>query len=67
MEVKGSKTDQLGKGATLCIGQVNDVWSHVLPRSVWRFSSNKHAMGRMRVRFNRAMAKAILDLEGCYL
>ena len=33
------------------------VWSQVLPSSVWR----------MRVRFNRAMAKAILDLEGCYL
>ena len=43
------------------------VWSQVLPRSVWRFSSNNHAMERMRVRFNRAMAKAILDLEGCYL
>ena len=43
------------------------VWSQLLPRSVWMVSSNNQAMEMMRVRFKRAMAKAIVDLESCHL
>ena len=54
------------------IAKVKDhlgIIAHHLPQSPSFFlvASNNQAMEMMRVRFNRAMAKAIIDLESCFL
>ena len=40
------------------------IWSQILPRFQWRNSAKEKAMERSRNRFNRAMAKTVLNGEG---
>lgn len=42
------------------------VWSQILPRKSYRYSSDLEAMERNRKRFNRATACQIQDLDGVY-
>lgn len=43
------------------------VWSQILPRKSYRYSSDLEAMERNRKRFNRATACQIQDLGGAYI
>ena len=43
------------------------VWSQILPRTRWRYSSNNDAMERCRLKVNRVAAKSVLKLGGCYI
>lgn len=43
------------------------VWSQILPRTNWRYSQDSVAMENFRIRLNRAAAKAVLNLGGCYI
>jgi len=43
------------------------VWSQILPRLNWRFSTNTQAMDRARRRLNSTIAKFVLSRGGCYI
>lgn len=43
------------------------IWSQVLPRITWRYSSNLSAMEKCRYRINNTIASYILNNGGCYV
>ena len=43
------------------------LWSQILPRLTWRYSSNNQAMERSRVRLNSYAGKQTLSLGGAYI
>jgi len=43
------------------------VWSQLLPRCFWRYSPNKVAMEKCRLRINSSVASFLLKRGGCYI
>ena len=43
------------------------IWSQILPRSNWRYSENRKAMDRARIRLNNAAATEAVRLGGAYV
>ena len=43
------------------------IWSQILPRSNWRYSENRKAMDRVRIRLNNAAATEVVRLGGGYV
>jgi lysophospholipase L1-like esterase len=43
------------------------VWSQILPRLTWRFSSDNAAMNRCKYRINNSISAFILKQGGCYI
>jgi len=43
------------------------IWSQILPRSCWRYSSNLIAMEKCRYRLNNSIASYVLRLGGRYI
>ena len=43
------------------------IWSQILPRSNWRYSENRKAMDRVRIRLNNAAATEAVRLGGGYV
>ena len=47
--------------------QTKVIWSQILPRSQWRYSSDSIAMNRCRNRLNNFAAHKIVQSGGCYV